>query len=90
MVAIAFEVNATYSFATLIHQQLIQQKIIVVRRPNLEVFRIVPALTIPQANLDRFLGVMQDILARLNVTSNHIEINSMWRFNPVKHGSAIS
>ncbi|MCH1924327.1 hypothetical protein L6232_05680 [Shewanella sp. C31] len=67
-----FEANATYSFATLIHQQLLQQKISVVRRPNLEVFRIVPALTITQTNLDRFQGVMQDILARLSGKSSGI------------------
>lgn len=72
MLAIEFKQNAAYSFATLIHQQLLQQKIIVVRRPKLEVFRIDPALTITQANLDRFLGAMQDILARLSGKSSGI------------------
>jgi len=52
--------------ATHVYDALLDQGFIVARRPNAEVLRLDPALTIEKETLDQFLSALREILDKLN------------------------
>jgi 4-aminobutyrate aminotransferase-like enzyme len=65
MIAIELDPHPSISYAGEIFARLFARRIIVLRRPGVEVLRIDPALTVERADLDRFLGAMEEILFEL-------------------------
>lgn len=62
MIAIEFEKNNNLSFAEKINEALLEHNIILVRRPGLEIFRIDPALTIEDGDIDYFINTIESII----------------------------
>jgi len=60
MLAIEFTQNATF-----IYDQLLKHGFIVAKRPNVEVLRLDPALTIEQKTIDKFLLALNQILTEI-------------------------
>ena len=65
MIAIEFEKNDRYSFAETINDELLRRNIILVKRPDHEIFRIDPALTIEQEHIEYFLDSIEKIISRI-------------------------
>lgn len=67
MIAIEFENNdnGSDSFATIINKELLNRNIILVKRPGHEVFRIDPALTIEDYQVEHFLRSLEDIVCKV-------------------------
>lgn len=65
MIAVEFEKNDAMSCAGHIFEKLLERRIILVRRPGLEVFRIDPALTVERGQLEMFLVAMGEIMGEM-------------------------
>lgn len=67
MIAIEFENNnkSSGSFADIINKELLQRNIILVKRPGHEVFRIDPALTIEDDQVEHFLCSLEEIVCKV-------------------------
>lgn len=65
MTAVEFEQQKNVSYAETVNQSLLEEKIILVRRPGLEVFRIDPALTITENELRHFISTLTRIIKGL-------------------------
>lgn len=63
LLAIEFENNKDLSYATAINEKLHHNGIILVKRPGLEVFRLDPALTITEADINYFLDTFENLVA---------------------------
>jgi acetylornithine/N-succinyldiaminopimelate aminotransferase len=64
MIAIEFENNNNFSWADLINNELLKKNIILVKRPEFEIFRMDPALTIDDRDIDYFISSMESIIAK--------------------------
>ena len=60
MIAIDFISRRGSSIAQLVNEKLIEQRIILVRRPNSETFRIDPSLTINDNDINRFITAFEN------------------------------
>jgi len=69
MLAIEFEKNDSASIAERINEKLLEKLIILAKRPNHEVFRIDPSLTITREDIDYFLTNLEGILIELEACS---------------------
>lgn len=67
MIAVEFHNNTNESIASRINEELLKRKIILVKRPGLEVFRIDPSLTITQNDIDDFLNNLEKIMSDINL-----------------------
>jgi acetylornithine/N-succinyldiaminopimelate aminotransferase len=65
MIAIEFEKMSQGSVAERINDELLKQRIILVKRPGFEVFRVDPALTIDREDLDSFFKNMEEIILKI-------------------------
>lgn len=65
MLAIEFEQNSSVSYAHKINSELIKEKILLLKRPGLEIFRLNPALTIENPDIETFLSTFEAIISRL-------------------------
>jgi acetylornithine/N-succinyldiaminopimelate aminotransferase len=65
MIAIEFEKSSAGSFAEQINGELLKRRIILVKRPGFEVFRVDPALTIEQFDIDYFLRNLGEIIVEI-------------------------
>jgi len=65
MVAIDFVHRKDLSIAQLVNEKLIEQRIILVHRPNSETFRIDPSLTIRDEDINRFIAAFENAVAEI-------------------------
>jgi acetylornithine/N-succinyldiaminopimelate aminotransferase len=65
MIAIEFEKCEKCSFAQAIRDRLLDRRIILVKRPGHEVFRIDPALTIDMEDVEYFLKTLEAIISEV-------------------------
>ena len=62
MFGIDLEDDGTAAFATRVREELLIQGFVIAQRPATNTLRIDPALTIPQADLERFTEVFENVL----------------------------
>jgi len=62
MAAIGLEDDAENSFTTGVHRELVRRGFVVGRRPNINVLRLDPSLTIDRADIESFLETLEGIL----------------------------
>jgi acetylornithine/N-succinyldiaminopimelate aminotransferase len=62
MIAIEFESDENVSWADSINKELLKKNIILAKRPGFEVFRMDPALTIDNSDIDHFISSMESII----------------------------
>ncbi len=68
MIAIEFEDTKNGSVTTEIRNKLLEKRIILVKRPNHEVIRLDPSLTITEDNIYYFLETLENILVEMKTT----------------------
>ena len=66
MIAVDFFPKNGVSVAQLVNEKLLKQRVILVRRPNSETFRIDPSLTISNDNINRFIEAFEYAVAEVN------------------------
>ncbi len=69
MIAVEFQKNDGFSFAEKINEELLKRNVILAKRPGHEVFRIDPALTIQEEQVEYFLCTIEEIISSLRVQS---------------------
>jgi acetylornithine aminotransferase len=62
MIAIEINDDENNSLTSLIYRALLKKGFIIARRPNLNVFRIDPALTVSEIDINEFLNIFEQIL----------------------------
>jgi len=67
MIAVDFIKRDDVSVAQLVHEKLLEQRIILVRRPHSETFRIDPSLTIRKEDIDRFIFAFEHAVKEVQV-----------------------
>lgn len=63
MIAVEFKDGHEFSIASRINQELLKRRIILVKRPGHEVFRIDPSLTIDIRDVEYFLTSIEDVIS---------------------------
>ena len=66
MIAIDFVSNDGFSIAKSVNEQLLEQRVILVHRPNSETFRIDPSLTITEKDIDRFTTSFENAVGKVH------------------------
>jgi len=70
MIAIVINDDEQNVRTAYIYQELLNHGIIVARRPNLNVFRIDPALTIPEVDICEFINCFEQVLQQCSIKFN--------------------
>jgi acetylornithine aminotransferase len=76
MIAVDFISKDGISVSQLVNEQLLEQRVILTRRPNSETFRIDPSLTISDDNISRFIECFEYAVSV--VSMNFFENKTTW------------